>query len=393
MSNYNHKFTKESKSLTNVSMEYLDKEMFAKKNITKGSKANYKNSLLNYHELHNKPINEQITIYLNEQQTNKIINEKIVYKDLIEYREYLIKRNYSNSSIKTFMVKIKAILNFFYVDVPRLPKIQLKQEYEASYLDLPTHQELKETCLKVDLLTRSIILFMSSSGTALNETANLEVIDFLKGCRDYLIEPIKENNLKQSINSLKGKHNIVPLISLKRIKTNKQYYTLCSPEASYLIIEHLNSRENLKLNDKLFNIGRRGIQERFSRINEDMGYGKVKYYDKFRSHTLRKFNASNLTLSSEQIDLIQGRGKTKLHETYIKTNWEQLKTDYIEALPSILIFDNWGHSYNKNRIDLKEYPLGLANEINIYYDLTQKGVLTNKQFDLVKNRLLKNIIN
>ncbi|MBQ3414949.1 MAG: integrase [Clostridia bacterium] len=393
MANYRSKYSQVTRELTDISMDYLNKELFKKKNIKRSTINHYQLSLLNYHELHTKPINEQLTIYLNEQQTNKRINERILYYDLMEYREHLINKNYSNNTINSLITKIKAILSYFYVDVPKLPEVQLKQEYGTTYLDLPTHKELKEICLKVDLLTRSIILFMSSSGTALNETTQLKVIDFLKGCNEYLIEPIKEDNLKQSISHLKGKHNIVPLIALKRIKTNKQYYTLCSPEASYLIIENLNSRENLKLNDKLFNIGRRGIEERFKKINKDNGYGKVKYYAKFRSHTLRKFNASNLTLSSEQIDLIQGRGKTKLHETYIKTNWEQLKSDYIEALPSILIFDNWGHSYNKNRIDLKEYPLGLANEINIYYDLTQKGVLTNKQFDLVKNRLLKNIIN
>lgn len=393
MANYQSKYSQITQELTAISMDYLNKELFKKKNIKKQTISIYRNSLLNYHELHGTPINEQLTIYLNEQQTNKIINERVLYYDLIEYREHLINKNYSNATIKTFTQCIKSILNYFYVDVPKLPEVQLKQEYEATYLDLPTHKELKEICLKVDLLTRSIILFMSSSGTALNETTQLKVIDFLKGCNEYLIEPIKEDNLKQSISHLKGKHNIVPLIALKRIKTNKQYYTLCSPEASYLIIENLNSRKNLKLNDKLFNIGKRGIEERFAKINKDNGYGKVKYYNKFRSHTLRKFNASNLTLSSEQIDLIQGRGKTKLHETYIKTNWEQLKSDYIEALPSILIFDNWGYSYNKNRIDLKAYPLGLANEINIYYALNQKGVLTNKQFDLIKSRLLKNIIN
>lgn len=137
-------------------------------------------------------------------------------------------------------------------------------------------------------------------------------------------------------------------------------------------------------------------------IKKTIEYLKTKGFILDENNTIYKFNIFtkqfkeidiNNLLSSEQIDLIQGRGKTKLHETYIKTNWEQLKSDYIEALPSILIFDNWGYSYNKNRIDLKEYPLGLANEINIYYDLNQKGVLTNKQFDLIKSRLLKNIIN
>jgi hypothetical protein len=71
-----------------------------------------------------------------------------------------------------------------------------------------------------------------------------------------------------------------------------------------------------------------------------MNWGFKGKYRFFRSHALRKFHASNIGLSAEYIDALQGRSKNEIHATYIKTNPEKLKEIYLKVIPNILIFNN-----------------------------------------------------
>ena len=68
-----------------------------------------------------------------------------------------------------------------------------------------------------------------------------------------------------------------------------------------------------------------------------MNWGFKGKYRFFRSHTLRKFHASNIGLSSEYIDILQGRSKNKVHDTYIKTNPQKLKEIYISVMENVMI--------------------------------------------------------
>lgn len=57
----------------------------------------------------------------------------------------------------------------------------------------------------------------------------------------------------------------------------------------------------------------------------------------FRSHSLRKFHASNIGLSAEYVDALQGRSKSIIHQTYIKTNPQKLKEMYESVMGNVLI--------------------------------------------------------
>jgi len=63
-------------------------------------------------------------------------------------------------------------------------------------------------------------------------------------------------------------------------------------------------------------------------------------YRFFRTHTLRKYHASNMQLPAEYIDALQGRSKNILHETYIKTNPDKLKQIYMKNMKNIMIYNN-----------------------------------------------------
>ena len=99
------------------------------------------------------------------------------------------------------------------------------------------------------------------------------------------------------LNQLNKKENVIPTFYLKRIKTDKWYYTFCSSEATKYIVKYLLTRQNLKMSDKLFDFTYSTLLARFQEINDYYNWGFKGKYRFFRSHTLRKFHASNIGLS------------------------------------------------------------------------------------------------
>ncbi|WP_296869189.1 hypothetical protein [uncultured Methanobrevibacter sp.] len=138
-----------------------------------------------------------------------------------------------------------------------------------------------------------------------------------------------------------GRRDIVPAFYLKRIKTNKFYYAFCSPEASHHIVKYLISRKGLSLDDRLFDFTDSSLIYSFKKVNDKLDMGFVGRYRFFRSHALRKFHASNIDLSADIVDELQGRGKSRVREAYMKTNPRRLKEIYIGAMHNVMVFDDW----------------------------------------------------
>ncbi|WP_323736850.1 hypothetical protein PXD04_02470 [Methanosphaera sp. ISO3-F5] len=80
--------------------------------------------------------------------------------------------------------------------------------------------------------------------------------------------------------------------------------------------------------------------KQFQMINDEMGWGFKGNYRFFRTHSLRKFHASNIQLVAEYVDALQGRSKNSVHETYIKTNPKKLKEIYVKNMKNVMIYDD-----------------------------------------------------
>ena len=184
---------------------------------------------------------------------------------------------------------------------------------------------------------RALVLFISSSGCAKAETLSLTVGDFVKASDDYH----DGGSIDDVLNCLIGRRDIVPAFYLKRIKTNKFYYAFCSPEASHHIVKYLISRKGLSLDDRLFDFTDSSLIYSFKKVNDKLNMGFVGRYRFFRSHALRKFHASNIGLSADIVDELQGRGKTRVREAYMKTNPIKLKEIYMGAMHNVMVFDDW----------------------------------------------------
>lgn len=312
----------------------LDK-FIQERNIRESTALNYVSALNSYTRFHKKSIDELLNEALLDEKEGLPLKERRLKSRLLQYRNYLLSNSESSNTVKTYFTKVKTFYTHFEIELPHLPDVKYKKEYETNYYDLPTREHIRLVVNKSDILIKSIVLFMSSSGTAKAETLSLTVKQFIDGCRDYYNNNITDLNL--ILDELSKKKNIVPTIYLRRIKTDKYYYTFCSPEASKEIIKYLMTRPHLKWDDKLFNIKSSTLITKFQEINDSMGWGFKGKYRFFRSHALRKFHASNIGLGAEYIDALQGRSKNQVHNAYIKTNPVVLRKLYMENMSNVMI--------------------------------------------------------
>ena len=337
------------------SKELLNK-FFQERNIKTSTQKGYIASMgrwFNYMDY--KDLQENIDTYIKEEDNRIPTRDRRIKKEMLGFREHLIndKSIKSARSVRSYFSKVGTVFRHFGLEIPSLPQVKMDKGYVSNYNDLPTHEMLRNACEQSPVDLKAIILFMSSSGSAKAETLSITVGMFLEGCVDYLEEKPTSNNISETIKALSDRHDIVPLIYLRRIKTDKWYYTCCSPEASYIIIEALKIRKNLQWNDKLFDYTTSLILTKFQEINDNNNWGYVGAYRRFRSHALRKFMASNIGLPRDQVDSFQGRAKDMIQEAYFKQDPQALKKIYMNNMHRVMIYDNWGHGTTPEELEQK----------------------------------------
>lgn len=88
---------------------------------------------------------------------------------------------------------------------------------------------------------------------------------------------IGSNDIYEIITILIKINDVVPTFKLKRQKTNKFYFTSCSPEAVNYIIDYLIiSKRKLKNEEKLFKTNLDYLNGYFSEINKILNLGKFR---------------------------------------------------------------------------------------------------------------------
>lgn len=330
------------------------------RNIRESTAKSYESALNKYVLFHKMSLDELVDEAIGEE--NLPINQRKIKQRLINYRSYLLGSNISNTSSKTYFTNVKTFYKHFEIEIPPLPSVKYNKDYETNYFDIPTKDHIKQVLDVVSIDLKALILFMSSSGTAKAETLSLTVGDFISSTSEYHNGGL----LSKILTELGKKDNVVPTFYIKRIKTDKYYYTFCSPQASSAIVTYLKTRGDLKMDDSLFNFTNSLLISRFQEINDKMGWGFKGKYRFFRSHTLRKFHASNIGLNVEYIDALQGRSKNEVHEAYVKTNPQKLKDIYMSAMKNVMI-----GSIDSHKVENQEFTIVInvflsGKELNIF---------------------------
>ena len=306
------------------------------KHIKMSTRKGYKTALSKYADFNEKSIDFLITEAISEENDRVPLKDRKIKKRLVDFRSHLLNSDLSPNSVKTYFSKIKSFYRHFEVEIPYLPRPQYEKAYETCYFDLPTKNHIAQALEISAIDLKAVILFMASSGTAKAETLSLTVKDFFDATGEYHEGGSADKILKV----LDKKTGIVPTFYLKRIKTDKYYFTFCSTEASDAIIRYLKTRHDLKLDDKLFDFSPSHLTSEFQKINDRLNWGFKGSFRFFRAHSLRKFHASNIGLSAEYVDALQGRSKNPLHEAYIKTNPLKLKGMYESVMDNVLIYNH-----------------------------------------------------
>ena len=317
--------------------EELLKRFCSNRNIKYSTLKSYRSAIAKYEFFHDMDMGSLMDEAIVEEDEGISLKNRKIKSRLLDFRSFLLDSGLAISTVRTYFSRIKTFYRHFEIELPYLNDIKFDEEYLSSYYDLPTRGDIRKVCSISSNAFRALVLFISSSGCAKAETLSLTVGDFVKASDDYH----DGGSIDDVLNCLIGRRDIVPAFYLKRIKTNKFYYAFCSPEASHHIVKYLISRKGLSLDDRLFDFTDSSLIYSFKKVNDKLDMGFVGRYRFFRSHALRKFHASNIDLSADIVDELQGRGKSRVREAYMKTNPRRLKEIYIGAMHNVMVFDDW----------------------------------------------------
>ena len=317
--------------------EELLKRFCSNRNIKYSTLKSYRSAIAKYEFFHDMDMGSLMDEAIVEEDEGISLKNRKIKSRLLDFRSFLLDSGLAISTVRTYFSRIKTFYRPFEIELPYLNDIKFDEEYLSSYFDLPTRGDIRKVCSISSNAFRALVLFISSSGCAKAETLSLTVGDFVKASDDYH----DGGSIDDVLNCLIGRRDIVPAFYLKMIKTNKLYYAFCSPEASHHIVKYLISRKGLSLDDRLFDFTDSSLIYSFKKVNDKLNMGFVGRYRFFRSHALRKFHASNIDLSADIVDELQGRGKTRVREAYMKTNPRRLKEIYIGAMHNVMVFDDW----------------------------------------------------
>ena len=285
------------------------------------------------------------------EQHNKVpLPETKLKKRLIQYRQYLIDKQMSSNTINSHFCKVKSFYKHMDCLIPPIKEVKLEKPYVSNYKDLPSKEELIKAVEIANPIMKALMIFQLSSGQARAEALSITVGQFLQGCTGYMDDNL---SIQDQVKQLYARDDVVPIFYLRRLKTDKWYYTCCSPEAVKYICSYLIQRTLYSCDDPLFDIGPSSVIVGYNKLNDKLRLGFVGKYRKLRSHAMRKYHASKLKLSPEQVDMLQGRSRNVVHEAYIKINPTDVKEMYMRVMSDVML---WPTRWCKNESEKTESP-------------------------------------
>ena len=328
-------------------------------NLSVNSQRGYQSVIKKYEKFHGMSIDDLITEALDE-QTQQVPPHLLKIIDRIEdFQRFLIKENLCRSTIRLQVGMIKRIYVKNRVVLPYLEELRAndgrKREY-IQYEDILTHDEIRKALTEMNPITRARALTMAQGGLSNEECEHLTLTSFINETYQYH----QKDNLIEALTWLSKTENpIIWVTMLIRQKTQKPYYAIIGAEAVNSIAEAKLYEYGLKKNkgvipEKLLSNNKRSFHDTLVRINDRLGYGRVSEERKLRPHMLRKFHATYIKgsvltyeedsiLSNAEIDEMQGRGKTSVQDTYIKTNPLRQKLLYAKVMNNLSFYNEYNY--------------------------------------------------
>ena len=302
------------------------------RNLSPSTTTTYMVALRHYSQVNEMTIQELLDEADAEEEEGVRWKHRKLKQRLIKYQNYL-SSTYNYQTCLTYMTRVKSFYYENEIEIHKLPpinKLQAKVSKPLGYEDLPTKQNIKDAYNIAPPVIKAYLLFAISSGCARTECLNFTIADYHEWIEPFSVSQILEDDV-----------DIIPVIHVKRQKTNKHYFTFCSSEAVKEIAKYLQTRKDD--NPQLFKIGKKYIGTKLHEINQQLGLGLVNDTAVLRTHTLRKFHASQLhssenALTMDEIDALQGRCKESTRQSYYFDNPNDLKEKYLRNMGQVTIF-------------------------------------------------------
>lgn len=328
----------------------LLQEIGVTRNLSQSSLKVYENAMQNYTSYCGRSFTELLSEAEDEEEKGIRWKHRKVRTYLIGFRAYLLEKYEYKETIRRYFTIVQTIYRHFEIELQPLPRISTntKKTTQIMFDDLPSKDLIRKALQMSNQKLSAITLLICSSGIGRTEVANLTVQDFIDATRDYH----NKTDIHDVLTTLSAKDYIIPTWHLRRQKTNKHYLTFSSNESTKQIISYLqSSNRNLKNDSSLFDIQTQSISLAFQRLNDALGVGRKGTHRLFRPHMLRKYHSSTLmqgenSLTESEIDFLQGRTNTKLHESYFLYDHEKLKQKYCLKVADLCV---------TNDVSVKEY--------------------------------------
>lgn len=325
-------------------------EIGVTRNLSPSSLKVYRNAMQNYTSYCGRSFTELLAEAEDEEEQGVRWKHRRVRTYLIGFRAYLLEKYEYKETIRRYFTIVQTIYRHYEIELQPLPRSSMntKKSPQVMYDDLPTKDLIRKALTMSNQKLSSILLLICSSGMGRTEVANLTVQDFIDATGDYH----NKTDIHDVLTTLSEKDYIIPTWHLRRQKTNKHYLTFSSNESTKQIISYLqSSNRNLKNDSSLFDIQAQSISLAFQSVNDALHLGRKGTHRLFRPHMLRKYHSSNLSqgencLTESEIDFLQGRTNTKLHESYFLYDHEKLKQKYCLKVADLCV---------TNDVSVKEY--------------------------------------
>lgn len=316
--------------------------------LSKNTIEAYNTAMHRYEEYHKLSMPELIEEALTEQEQNVPLHQLKIYDRILDFREYLLS-NYLLSTTREYESSIKNIYKYFRVEIPPLPRFNMKQGKSndiIEYDDIIKKEELLKCLELCKPALKARVMCMVTGGYAINETYKMTVGKFI----DDLYPHHQEDDVKDALIYLSKQDNLIWSTRMIRTKTKKLYYGFVNPETTQTIAQYLLMNERYCREDTLFKYNQPYVNTLMKKINDELDLGLAGGFSKFSPHMMRRYNATHLqgdilsfnnNLDSKEIDELQGRSRTSVQDVYMKTHPLRQKLIYVKHMNNVSLYNQY----------------------------------------------------
>ncbi len=347
----------------------------------------YLGDLTSYCDFHNMEIDDLIAEADKEEEQRVRLNKRKLKTRLIEFRSYLRSTGYAENHITTRFNNIKTFYRHNGIEIPFIPKDTNQYNRNLRKDEVPTKEHIKRALETTsNLRNKALFLFMCTSGCDSATTRSFTVKEWILGTKEFHGET---EDIQRALDKMDGEIEYIPVFPIVRPKRKLDYYTCITPEANQFIVNWLKTRDNLKLDDYVFNMSKKSVENAYETVNDKNKWGKIKDDRQrfFTSHQMRRFHFNVFGIENEKFAyMIEGRSFGATTEAYFARDPNKIRNKYRSFLKELTIYEK----YVINTITDEGYD-ELSKELDERNQLIEKILNENAKLKQQTDQIAKDV--